>query len=242
MVEVRVVLVGIEGPVNLGVIARTCVNFGVRELYLVNPIAKVEEALRYSARGRELLLKSIVVGDLEKALSGVDISVATSAIGYSEGDVLRQAISIGEFVDVVVPRANKIALIFGRESTGLTRDELAKADFLVTIPADPEYPVLNVSQAVAIFLWEIWKRTRMSTPVNVPPRARREDLDTILLSLKEVIEKTVPSHDKRDRCFNVIRRLVYRSRPSIYEARVLYYFAKRVLRKLTAQQEQGGER
>ncbi|MEM4224812.1 MAG: TrmH family RNA methyltransferase, partial [Desulfurococcaceae archaeon] len=45
--NVRVVLVGVEGAVNLGVIARTCVNFGVKELYLVNPVASIEEALRY---------------------------------------------------------------------------------------------------------------------------------------------------------------------------------------------------
>lgn len=232
MINVRVVLVGVEGAVNLGVIARTCVNFGVKELYLVNPVASIEEALRYSARGKELLLGSVIVDSLDKALEGVDVSVATSAIGYSEGDFLRQAISIEEFIEKVVPRVNKIALIFGRESTGLTRDELAKADFLVTIPAEPEYPVLNVSQAVAIFLWEIWRRTRKVEPVNIPPRATREDLDKIVLSLREVIERSITSSDKKERCFVVARRLIYRSRPSVYEAKVLYYLIRRVLRKL----------
>lgn len=240
MVDVRVVLVGIEGPVNLGVIARTCVNFEVKEIFLVKPVASIEDALKYSARGRELLLKSVVVENLEEALRGVDVSVATSAVGYSEGDVLRQAMSIEDFVDIVIPRVKKVALIFGRESTGLTREELAKADFLVTIPANPEYPVLNVSQAVAIFLWEIWKKTKYAKPANIPPRADREDLEKLLSVFKELIGSTVSSEDKRMRCSIVLSRIIYRSRPSVYEAKVLYYLAKRVLRKLGLQRQSTG--
>jgi len=236
--QIRLVLVGIEGAVNLGVIARTCVNFNVDELYLVNPVASVEEALRYAARGKDLLLRSVIVSSLEEAIKGVDISVATSAIGYSEGDVLRQAISIEEFVNTVLPRANKIALIFGRESTGLTREELAKADFLVSIPANPDYPVLNVSQAVAIFLWEIWKR-RSVTPTNLPPRASREDLDKILDVLGEITQCVITTLDKASRCNRVLRTVLYRSRPSQYEARVLLYWSRRVLRKLKSQTSSG---
>lgn len=230
MVGVRVVLVGIEGPVNLGLIARTCVNFNVREIYLVNPVVNIEDALKYAARGRDLLLESIIVNDLEEALRGVDVSVATSAIGYSESDVLRQAISIDEFVDVVLPRVDRLALIFGRESTGLTRSELEKADFLVTIPANPEYPVLNISQAVAIFLWEIWRKRGLK-PVNLPPRASREELGKVISSLRELLVQTIPDREKRDRCLLVVRRLIYRSRPSVYEAKVLYYLTRKILRK-----------
>lgn len=230
-VEIRVVLVGIEGAVNLGVIARTCMNFNVKELYLVNPVASLEEALRFSARGSDLLSRSVIVDSLEKAFEGVDVVAATSAIGYSEGDVLRQAISLEDFVDKVIPRARKAAIVFGRESTGLTREELSKADFLVTIPANPEYPVLNVSQAVAIFLWELWKRAEIK-PVNVPPRASREDLERVLNTISEATALAVPSEDKRKRCNLVWRRLLLRSVPSVYENRVLLYWARRVLRKL----------
>lgn len=232
MVNVRVVLVGIEGPVNLGVIARTCMNFGVRELYLVNPVASIEEAYRFAAKGRELLNRSIVVASLEEALKGVDVTVATSAIGYSEGDVLRQAISLEDFVNTVLPRVEKIALIFGRESTGLTREELSRADFLVTIPASREYPVLNVSQSVAIFLWEIWKKTSQATSTNVPPRASREELERLVAIFNEVINRVVPSADKRERCLVTLKRIIHRSRPSTYETKVLHYLARRVVRKI----------
>jgi TrmH family RNA methyltransferase len=233
-VAIRVVLVGIEGAVNLGVIARTCVNFNVEELYLVKPVASIEEAMHYAAHGRDLLSSSIIVESLDEAIRGVDVSVATSAKGYSEGDVLRQAISIGEFVEEIVPKAGKIALVFGRESTGLTREELAKLDFLVSIPANPEYPVLNVSQAVAIFLWEIWKKQGVK-PVNIPPRATRDDIDKITSLLSEITSIVVSSRDKVDRCSRVLRRVIYRSMLSSYEARVILYWARRTLRKLSGQ-------
>lgn len=224
-------LVGIEGSFNLGVIARTCFNFNVKELYLVNPVARIEEALRYSARGRELLEKCIVVNTLDEALKGVDVSVATSAIGYSEGDVVRQAISIEDFVERVASRVEKIALIFGRESTGLTREELLKADFLVTIPANPEYPVLNVSQSVAIFLWELWKKSGVRSS-NIPPRATREEVESVLNVLNEVTSRVITHFDKRKRCGLVLKSTLFRSALSAQEARVLLYWARKINRKL----------
>lgn len=231
MVDIRVVLVGIEGSVNLGVIARTCVNFGVKELYLVNPIASLEEALRYSARGKELLVNAVIVDDLGKALRDVEVSVATSAIGFSNGDIIRQAISIEDFVEKILTKAKRVALIFGRESTGLTREELLKADFLATIPANPDYPVLNISQSVAIFLWEIWKRTGLR-PSNIPPRATRDDIDKMLGVLNNITSLIVSSEDKAKRCSIVLRRIIYRSLPSAYEAKVLFYWARRLERKI----------
>jgi len=174
----------------------------------------------------------VVVNSLEKALEGVDLSAATSSIGYSEGDILRQAISLEDFVNNIAPRARKIAIIFGRESTGLTRGELLKADFLVTIPANPEYPVLNVSQAVAIFLWELWKK-RGAKPKNIPPRASREDLEKVLGVVNEITSLIVSPSDKKERCNLVWKRILFRSVPSTQEARVLLYWAQRILRTLS---------
>ncbi|MCC6034197.1 MAG: RNA methyltransferase [Desulfurococcaceae archaeon] len=231
--RIRVVLVGIEGAVNLGLIARTCVNFDVDELYLVSPVASIDEALKYAAGGRDLLLRSIVTSSLEEALKGVHISVATSAIGYSECDVVRQAIAIEDFAEKIYPRAEKIAVVFGRESTGLTREEILKTDFLVTIPASLKYPVLNVSQAVAIFLWELWKREK-KVAANIPPRASREDVTKLLSILERIIGLTVSSEDKKRRCNLVLKRTLMRSLPSQYELKVLLYLARRLIRKLEA--------
>jgi tRNA C32,U32 (ribose-2'-O)-methylase TrmJ len=91
-----------------------------------------------------------------------------------------------------------------------------------------------VSQAVAIFLWEIWKKQGVK-PVNIPPRATRDDIDKITSLLGEITSIVVSSRDKVDRCSRVLRRVIYRSMLSNYEARVILYWARRTLRKLSGQ-------
>ncbi len=228
---IRFILVGIEGPVNLGMIARTCKNFRIDELFIVKPKASIDEALRYSAKAKDYLLRSRVVNDLDEALKEADLVIATTAKGYSVGDVLRQAIDINAFTDLLKNTSGRVAIMFGRESTGLTREELDKADFLVTIPANPEYPVLNISQAVAIFAWEIWKIRGLSAK-NVPPRADKEELDHLLSVICEISSKVLSTSDKVERLSRVWRNIIYKSYPSKYEAKLLTYWAKRVLNKL----------
>lgn len=157
MERLRLILVGTEGAVNLGFIARLVENFRVEELYLVNPQASIEEAERYAARAANRLRSAIVTEKLEDALRDVSLSICTSAIASPE-DTLRTPITVWDAADLIVASEGVVALVMGRESTGLTRDEIALCNVLATIPASPDYPELNLSNATAIFLYEIFKR------------------------------------------------------------------------------------
>lgn len=227
----RVVLVGVEGAVNLGFVARTCVNFGVEELYLVKPQASIDEALRYAAKAKNYLQNAVIVDDLEEAIKGVDLVAATTAKGFSVGDALRQAVPIRGFIEEIAGKVNYLAVLFGRESTGLTREELSKADVLVTIPANPEYPVLNLSQAVAVVLWELWNIKGLEAK-NIPPQAPREEVDFILQLIREVSKYTIIHEEKIERVMEIWRKVVYRSRLSVYEARLIVYWLRKLLGKL----------
>ncbi len=231
MKQVRVVLVEPEGAMNIGFVARTCMNFGVEELYIVNPKASLEEARRYSAKAVGLLEKSVIVNTLDEALEGGDIIVATSAKGYSEGDYVRQAVPVREFVEKMVTGKEKIILLFGRESTGLTREEIKKAQVLVTIPANPVYPVLNLSHAVAIILYELWMKLS-SIQYNVPPPAPPNKIDEIITLFGELVKKLRLHETKAERIHHIIRSILYRSRLSEYEARLLMYLLRKTLRGL----------
>jgi len=234
--RIRVVLVGVEGPVNLGFIARTCVNFGVDELFLVNPKADLEEALIYSAKAKDFLRKAMIVDDLGKAIHDVDLSVATTAKGYSRGDALRQSIDLVSFTEILREQpVDRLALVFGRESTGLTREELKRADYLVTIPANPEYPVLNLSQSVAVFLWELWKIRGMQAS-NVPPQASREELELLQRIINDITARVIGDEEKRHRVYMVVTRLLMRARPTRYDARMLTYWFRRILNKISTRE------
>ncbi|WFO76304.1 RNA methyltransferase [Desulfurococcaceae archaeon MEX13E-LK6-19] len=216
---------------NIGFVARTCMNFGVEELYIVNPKASLEEARRYSAKAVGLLEKSVIVNTLDEALEGGDIIVATSAKGYSEGDYVRQAVPVREFVEKMVTGKEKIVLLFGRESTGLTREEIKKAQVLVTIPANPVYPVLNLSHAVAIILYELWVKLS-NIQCNVPPPAPPNKINEIITLFDELVKKLRLHETKAERIHHIIRSILYRSRLSEYEARLLVYLLRKTLRGL----------
>ncbi len=153
--RLRLVVVGPEGPVNLGFIARLAENFEVDELAIVSPQASVAESLRWAAKAWHRLLSASFFPDLRDALRGVDLSICTSDES-SARDLLRTAVTPEEAA-AEATRRGLVALVLGRESVGLTREELSLCDMLCTIPASERYRALNVSNAAAVLLYEIYK-------------------------------------------------------------------------------------
>ncbi|RLG77960.1 MAG: rRNA methyltransferase [Thermoprotei archaeon] len=227
----RVVLVEPEGEINLGFILRLCRNFAVRELYLVNPRIDPfsEEVRRFAARGAEFIDRKrvIVVGSLSEALRGVEVSGCTTALVSSGGDVLRHALSIEEFVDIVKNR-EKVALVFGRESVGLTREELSTCTYTVHIPANPEYPTLNLSHAVAIALYVFYKHTayRSSSMLKVS-RASEAELGILEKYIVSASEYAGSDDRQKEQMKLVLRRLVNCYPLSKAEVGVLTLFFRR---------------
>ncbi|MEM1643654.1 MAG: TrmH family RNA methyltransferase [Desulfurococcaceae archaeon] len=219
--RVRVILVEPEGAINIGFTARLCMNFGVYELFLVNPKASIEEALNYAARARDLLMKAIVVDDLSKA------------IGYSKGDYLRQSIELRNFIEVLKSRpVDSIAILFGRESTGLTREEISMTDFVITIPAHPDYPILNLSHSVGIVLYELYTSLGGAYS-NVPPRASGEKIKLIHKLIDDVAASIKVSEEKALRIKRSLKAVIARGMPSEYEARQIIYFFRKILRRIS---------
>ncbi len=229
--RIRVVLVEPEGAINVGFTARLCMNFGVDELFLVNPKASIEEALNYAAKAADLLMKAGVVDDLSKALSGVSVSASTTGIGYSKGDYLRQSIELRNFVEVLKRRpVDSIAILFGRESTGLTREEMSITDFVITIPAHPNYPILNLSHSVGIVLYELYTSLGGAYS-NIPPRASGEKIKLIHRLIDEVTASIRVSEEKALRIKRSLKAVITRGMPSEYEARQIMYFLRKILRR-----------
>jgi len=154
--ELRLVLVEPEGRVNFGYILRLCRNFGVGDICVVRPKFDLRdpEVLSFAAGGASLVDSVRVSESLEECLRGVDYSVCTTAVAGASDDYLRQAVSPWA-IPLLVPRGSKVALVFGRESVGLTRAELASCDLISTLVTPSDYNVLNVSHAVAVYLYEL---------------------------------------------------------------------------------------
>lgn len=229
----RLVLVGTEGEINLGFIARLAANFAVDEVYLVKPRVDPwsDEVRRFAAHGAYMVDRFQVVESLDEALRGVELAACTSARVGQRGDVLRHPVTPRRLAEEIAPRYRSIAVVFGRESVGLTRDEIARCHLLVTIPANPEYPVLNLSHAVAIILYELWLARSGEKAAKPVEEANAESLERIYSLLARAAERLV-DRERLPQVLAALRHLLWRCPPTAGEASALYQLAKKLAKAL----------
>jgi tRNA/rRNA methyltransferase len=147
-----VTVVGAEYPVNLGYTARLMKNFGVEKLYLVSPKCDMRAASVYASHGSDVLERAEVV-TLAKVRRAHDLLLATTAIRARRGaNVGRTTVRPDEAVARVMV-AERASMVFGRDTTGLTNEELALCDLVTTVDTRTDYKTLNVSHSVAILLF-----------------------------------------------------------------------------------------
>lgn len=164
----HVVLVEPEYGGNLGLIARVAKNFGAEGLVLVNPKAEPDDrqAVIRAVHADDYLEGAEVVESLEEVKGRFSYLAGLTARLASEYNVNRSALSLRE-----LERVEGMALVFGRESSGLTNGELAVCDAVVNIPTSPEYPTLNISHAVAVALYQLSGQPERET---ADPAVRRQ--------------------------------------------------------------------
>ncbi len=152
-IKLVVVLVEPAGPINVGSVARLCVNFNVNELRLVSPKCDYlsKETKKMAVRGKKILEKANVYKDLNSALSDCSRIIATC--GRKEhGEIPLNSNKDALLWALKSEREEIIALVFGREDRGLSNEELLKANKVISLNTIENYPSLNLSHAVAIVL------------------------------------------------------------------------------------------
>ncbi len=152
---VRVVLVGPEHSMNLGMVARVVKNFAVTDLCLVNPQCEIDvEAMKYAKHSKEILDNVKTYKTLKDAVKGFDLVIGTTGVVRRFTSSLKNCVSL----PVLPPLVNgkRIVLVFGREGIGLNEVELSQCDVVTHIPADRAHPVLNLSHSVAVVLYALY--------------------------------------------------------------------------------------
>jgi TrmH family RNA methyltransferase len=154
--NIRVVLVNTSHPGNIGGAARAMKNMGLSRLVLVQPRDfPSAEAVARAAGAVDILDNARIVNSLEEALDGCGLVLGTSArnrhIPWPLLDPRECAAACLEQVE----QAGEVALVFGREDSGLSNDELQRCHFHVHIPSDPEFSSLNLATAVQVLTYEV---------------------------------------------------------------------------------------
>jgi TrmH family RNA methyltransferase len=209
-----VILVEPEQPGNVGFVTRVLANFGVPELRIVGWDPREDMIAQiYSVRAHEILDAAEIYDDLSSALEDIDAAWATSARAGRNHSVTRALVPLESIPDPT-SREGKVALVFGRESSGLTNEELSLCEFAFTISTSDGYPSLNLSHAVAIALHHLYMNYAPDEPKEgvIPPRAAtRAERNQVMVFLDEVIDALPLKDYRKPIAKQVFRNLLGRS-------------------------------
>ena len=169
--NVSVTLVGPEFPVNVGHAARLVKNFGVRKLYLIEPNFDRRVASVYAAHASEVIEEAEEIG-FDELRRRHDLLVATTAVtAVRRANVNRLAVTPEEAARYV-SSARAASLVFGRDTTGLRNEELARCDIATTLTTGTSYRTLNVSHSIAVMLYVLSRSKASGQPL---PRTGERD-------------------------------------------------------------------
>jgi len=243
--RIDVVLVRPKEDGNVGAVARLGRNFGIDRLVLVAPRAALgAEARRRSMRGLALLKGAARARTLAEATAGADLVVGTTDLSTGRSNAyLRRSVSPERLGEILRPLVGRVAIAFGPEDNGLSREELAACDLLVHVPARREFPTLNLSHAAGIVLYAIHRGRGTDDPESTPAPEILElngrEKELFLERLAVLVARTdYPGHKRRGLIL-LFRRVLGRATPTEAEHRMLLGLLKSTERALNRGNRRG---
>jgi len=208
----RIILVEPQHPGNVGAVARVMANFGINDLAIVNGCEITDEGYARSKSGRPVLENLKRFKTMGEALADCDIAIATSGI-KPKGDKrwFRAPTNVKNINKIIEDRENP-ALVFGRENYGLYKEELALCETTITVPTSQDYPILNLSHAVGIVLYEINREIKIKGPKR-RKAVSQEEFERLLERIMNMLVDSSYPKRKLARSKTTLRRLISRGNP-----------------------------
>ena len=218
-----VILVNPKYSGNVGAIARNMMNFGVNELRIVGDRSILnDEAYIRAVHAKEVLNNAKFYNNLEDAIKDIDFVVGTSGAISGDRNIKRVPITPRELAEKHKTLNGTMGIVFGREDDGLSNKELELCDLFVSIPTSKEYPIMNLSHAVSVILYELYVSS-LETPYNVNMReASKLEKDVLLNIFNEFVDKNeyIPEY-RKELCKTIFKRIISRAFISGKEANTL---------------------
>ncbi|MHA1590780.1 MAG: RNA methyltransferase [Candidatus Njordarchaeales archaeon] len=236
MVKLFFVLVRPKYPINIGFTARVIKNFGFRNLILIAPRCELDDiARRFAAHAQDLLDSAEVFSSISEFIEakGIHFIIGTTARVGGDKNPRRTALLSTMLREYIFPEGSRIAVLFGSEDTGLSNKELNMCDVVVTIPTSEEYPVMNLSHAVAIIAYElaIMLRTMRKLPYRPSSPHEREILISYMERLIEEVMGDAPE-GKVEIYKGIVKNFISRAFLTGREVHSLIGFFRRILAKI----------
>ena len=157
--RIGVVLVSPRNPLNIGAAARAMANFGFSQLAVVAAYAPHWREARSAVGAPKLLASAVETESLAEAVACCTLVAGTGTLTYRKPE--QQVVSLNHLAPLMqreIERGGRVAVVFGPEKHGLTREDLSYCNLLVEIPTDARQPSMNLGQAVAVCLYELSAR------------------------------------------------------------------------------------
>ena len=232
-------MVGTTHPGNIGAAARAMNNMCFTQLVLVEPKCPIGEIAYARASGANSILDNrTVVPDLKTAIADCELVIGSTARLRSlqwpqlqPREMVPQIATLGEQATT--------ALVFGREHSGLTNEEIQCCNYVVSIPTNPDFSSLNVASAVQVLCYEIFSSLAEIAPLPVTDEkeqvATSADLEGYLEHLQQVLETTdFIDPEKPGLIMQRLRRLYLRCAMNKNEVNILRGMLTAINQKLKA--------
>ncbi|MBI1450451.1 MULTISPECIES: RNA methyltransferase [Acinetobacter] len=204
--HVRIVMVNTTLPANIGSALRAMKTMGLVKLVLVAPKTYPHPDIDALAAGATDLIEQIeIVDTLEEAIKDCHIVFGTSARSRTIPWPLLDARPAAELsLKAVATQQQEVAVIFGREDRGLTNEELAMANYHVTIPVNTDYGVLNVAQAIQVICYEMRMAAMEFTAKIADPEAKMHVTDDVDMQWDEPLV----THEQMEQFYPHIEKML----------------------------------
>jgi len=238
-----------EFGLNLGYVARTMANFGLQKLIVVSPKRldrkRLDEAKLFASHGKKLIDEIKFVPSMARLREKFPLLIGTTAIeGTRKANLTRKTLGVEEcackVADRISARPSTSCIVLGRDTTGMTNEELKSCDYNMTIRASNEYNTLNLSHAAAIILF-VFSEILQKNPTQTKEKtaSTRKERERAILIFEELAEASEFQKFKSGLLTEAMTRLFDRGEPSLREIYLLMGLASKAtskIRRLSSQQ------
>jgi TrmH family RNA methyltransferase len=182
-----VVLVNTRNPLNIGAAARAMSNFGFMDLRLVKPYEASFREARSAIGASEVLAAAREYKSVAEAVADCTLVVGTTSAARRELQHPLRRLDDGAKLIRKRFRSGRVAILFGSEKRGLANQDLSHCHWLLRIPTREEHGSMNLGQAVAVCLYELWRAGKPVKPAGRTRHASAGDLERITTLLLETL-------------------------------------------------------
>jgi TrmH family RNA methyltransferase len=219
MPSLRIVLVEPREAGNVGAVARVMKNFGFAELWIVGEHPQLLPVAGWWASGADDLLAAARFADtLQEAIADAHLTVATTSMRGRTTPVTFNARTLAEKF-ATLHAGQTMALVFGREDSGLTREELVLCQHTAAIPTNDRFPTMNLAQSAGVFCYELSSIAPAPAARDLPDA---QTIERIHQRARELLLEVGFLHaDNPDRIYDGLRNLVARAELDAREATIV---------------------